>query len=90
MLLFHQEYWSVLAEFKQEGGKQSLHRQAMRVDKKDQMEYLTSKAAVDPLDDEQRADYSIDKIKRGERRRKPICAFYYQHPAARSFSQAGI
>ncbi len=71
-----QEYWSVLADFKQEGGKQVYTAKLMRVGDKEQNGVLTSKSVVDPLiDDLKSAQYSIDKIKRGERKRKPFAPF---------------
>jgi DNA topoisomerase I len=71
-----QEYWSVLADFKQEGGKQVYTAKLLRVDNNELNGVLTSKAAVDPLiADLKSAGYSIEKIKRGERKRKPFAPF---------------
>jgi DNA topoisomerase-1 len=71
-----QEYWSVLADFKQDGGKQSYTAKLMRIDNEDQTDTLTSKAVVDPLlEDIHHAEYTISKIKRGERKRKPWAPF---------------
>ncbi len=71
-----QEYWSVLADFIQEGGKQVYTAKLMRIDNEDQNGKLTSKLIVDPmLEDIRQAVYQISKIKRGERKRKPSAPF---------------
>lgn len=71
-----QEYWSILADFRQDGGRQLYTAKLMRIDNEDQIGLLTSKAVVDPLlDDIQHAAYTITKIKRGERKRKPSAPF---------------
>jgi DNA topoisomerase I len=71
-----QEYWSVLADFKQEGGKQVYTAKLLRVDNSELNGVLTNKAAVDPLiADLKSVGYTIEKIKRGERKRKPFAPF---------------
>ncbi len=71
-----QEYWSVDAEFKQEGSKQFYTARLIKVDGKDQQNELTEKSLVDPLiSDLEKASYQIAKIKNTERRRKPSAPF---------------
>ncbi len=68
------EYWSIAAEFKPEGGKQSFIAKLAKIDEKDFE--LGSEDVVKPiLEDMQKAKYSINRIKRGERRRKPSAPF---------------
>ncbi len=68
------EYWSIAAEFKPEGGKQSFIAKLAKIDEKDFE--LGSEDVVKPiLDDIEKAAYSISRIKRGERRRKPSAPF---------------
>jgi DNA topoisomerase I len=69
-----QEYWTIEAELKPEGGKQSFVAKLSKIDDKD-VEF-DSEADVRPvLDDMEKATYEISKIKRGERRRKPAAPF---------------
>jgi DNA topoisomerase-1 len=69
-----QEYWSIGAEFKPEGGKQSFIAKLAKIDEKEPE--LTSEVVVRPiLEDMERAAYSITRIKRGERRRRPSAPF---------------
>jgi DNA topoisomerase-1 len=71
-----QEYWTVSAEFHQEGGNQNYTARLARIDNQDKSAELTSKAVVDPLlVDMEKASYQISKIKRGERKRKPSAPF---------------
>ncbi len=68
------EYWTIGAEFKPEGLKQSFIAKLARMD--DQEVPLSDEASVRPiLADMETAVYSITKIKRGERRRKPSAPF---------------
>ena len=68
------EYWSIHAEFKPEGIKQSFLAKLMKVDEKD-IE-LPNEDTVKPiLIDMEKAAYEITKVKRGERRRRPSAPF---------------
>lgn len=68
------EYWSIHGEFKAEKLKSSFIAKLMKID--DQEPELSVKDAVDPvLMDMERADYAISKIKRGEKRQKPLAPF---------------
>ncbi len=68
------EYWSIGAEFQPEGLKQSFLTKLARID--DVEPELPNEEAVKPiLVDMEKAAYSITKIKRGERRRKPYAPF---------------
>ena len=68
------EYWSIHGEFKPEGLKSNFIAKLARVDEKEPE--LSSKEIVDPiLIDMETAAYSITKVKRGERRRKPSAPF---------------
>ncbi len=71
-----QEYWTVAAELKAQGGKAKSHfiAKLSKIDEKDFE--LKSEADVKPvLDDMEKAAYTVSKIKRGERRRKPSAPF---------------
>lgn len=71
-----QEYWSILGDFRQEGGKQNYTAKLVRIDTNENTDALTSKADVDPLlGDLKAAAYTIARIKRGERKRKPSAPF---------------
>jgi DNA topoisomerase-1 len=68
------EYWSIHGEFKPEKLKSNFIAKLARIDDKDPE--LTHKEVVDPiLIDMETAAYSITKVKRGERRRKPLPPF---------------
>ncbi len=68
------EYWSIAAELRPEGIKESFIAKLARVDGEEPV--LKSKADVDPLlASMEHAAYSITRIKRGERRRKPSPPF---------------
>jgi len=68
------EYWSIHGEFKPEGLKASFLAKLARVD--DAEPAMPNQAAVQPLlEDMETAAYSITKVKRGERRRKPSAPF---------------
>jgi DNA topoisomerase-1 len=68
------EYWSIHAEFKHGGAKSSFLAKLAKVDDKEPE--LPSEEAVKPiLVDMKTAAYSVTKVKRGERRRKPSGPF---------------
>jgi DNA topoisomerase I len=68
------EYWSIHGEFKPHGLKSSFLAKLARID--DQEPELSNEEAVKPiLIDMETAAYSITKVKRGERRRKPSAPF---------------
>jgi DNA topoisomerase I len=68
------EYWSIHAEFKPEKLKSSFIAKLVRVDDKEPE--LPDEAAVKPLLlDLETASFSTTKVKRGERRRKPLGPF---------------
>ena len=68
------EYWSIGAEFKPEGLRQTFITKLARID--DAEPELTHEESVKPiLVNMETAAYSITKIKRGERRRKPYAPF---------------
>ncbi len=69
-----QEYWTIMAELKPEGGKVSFQAKLSRID--DQEPALDSESVVSPIvADMEQAAYAISKIKRSERRRKPAAPF---------------
>jgi DNA topoisomerase-1 len=69
-----EEYWSIAAELRPEGIKETFIARLAKVD--DQEPVLGSQADTRPLLDEmEKADYTITKVKRGERRRKPSAPF---------------
>lgn len=68
------EYWSIGAEFRPDGIKQSYLSKLARID--DLEPQLGSEDVVQPiLDDIQVAEYVISKLKKGERRRNPNAPF---------------
>ncbi|MBI5942842.1 MAG: type I DNA topoisomerase [Chloroflexi bacterium] len=68
------EYWSIHGEFKHGSLKSSFLAKLARVDDKDPE--LNNEAVVKPiLFDMETAAYSVTKVKRGERRRKPSAPF---------------
>ena len=68
------EYWSIHGEFKPEGLKSSFLAKLARID--DQEPVLSNEETVKPiLIDMETAAYSVTKVKRGERRRKPSAPF---------------
>ena len=68
------EYWSIHAELKPEGLTSTFIAKLAKIDEKDSE--LPNEEAVKPiLVDMETAEYSITKIKRGERRRKPSAPF---------------
>ncbi len=71
-----EEYWTLEAELKPEGGKSKAAYLAKlaKIDEKDFA--LTSESQVTPLlADLQKAAYTVSRVKRGERRRKPSSPF---------------
>ncbi len=69
-----QEYWTIAAEFRPEGSKDTFVARLARIDDKDPE--LANEDAVRPiLADMQKGQYVLTKIKRGERRRKPSAPF---------------
>ncbi|MCS6994455.1 MAG: type I DNA topoisomerase [Anaerolineales bacterium] len=71
-----QEYWTIEAEFRPEGGKPKSVYTAKLAKINDQDFELTSESQVKPLlEDLERAVYTVTRIKRGERRRKPSAPF---------------
>ncbi len=68
------EYWSIHGEFKHGNPKSAFLAKLARIDNKDPE--LTTEAVVRPiLIDMETAAYSVTKVKRGERRRKPSAPF---------------
>ncbi len=68
------EYWSIHGEFKHGNPKSAFLAKLARIDNKDPE--LTTEAVVKPiLIDMETAAYSVTKVKRGERRRKPSAPF---------------
>jgi DNA topoisomerase-1 len=68
------EYWTIGAEFKPEGLKQTFLTKLARIDDKEPE--LGSEEVVKPiLVDMETAAYAITKVKRGERRRRPSAPF---------------
>jgi DNA topoisomerase-1 len=68
------EYWTIGAEFKPEGLRQSFITKLARIDDKEPE--LPNEETVKPiLVDMEQAAYVVSKIKRGERRRKPYAPF---------------
>ncbi len=68
------EYWSIGAEFRPEGEKQTFLTKLVKVDEKDPE--LGNEETVKPiLVDMEKADYLVTRVKRGERRRKPSAPF---------------
>ncbi|MBI1794880.1 MAG: type I DNA topoisomerase [Chloroflexi bacterium] len=68
------EYWTIGAEFKPEGIKSAFITKLARIDDKEPE--LPDEATVKPiLIDLETAAFAITKVKRGERRRKPLAPF---------------
>jgi DNA topoisomerase-1 len=68
------EYWTIGAELRPEGEKQTFLTKLAKVDEKDPE--LPSEAVVKPiLADMETAAYVVTRVKRGERRRKPSAPF---------------
>ena len=68
------EYWTIAAEFRPQGVKETFIAKLAKIDAKDPQ--LGNEAEVKPiLADMETAAYLISKIKRGERRRSPSAPF---------------
>ena len=68
------EYWSIHAEFQPDGLKSTFTAKLARID--DQEPELSNEEVVKPvLVDMETAAYTVTKVKRGERRRKPSAPF---------------
>jgi len=68
------EYWSIHGEFKHDSVKSAFLAKLARIDDKEPG--LTTEAVVKPiLVDMETAKYAVTKVKRGERRRKPLGPF---------------
>ncbi len=68
------EYWSIGAELRPQGEKQTFITKLVKIDDKDPE--LGSEEIVKPiLVDMEQADYVVTRVKRGERRRKPSAPF---------------
>jgi len=68
------EYWTIGAELRQLGSKTSYTAKLVRIDESEPS--LTNEETVRPiLEDMEKAEYVITRIKRGERRRKPSAPF---------------
>lgn len=71
-----QEYWTIAAEFKHHGAKakSAFIAKLFRIDDKD-FELKTNADVLPILADLEKAAYSVTKVKRGERKRKPAAPF---------------
>jgi DNA topoisomerase I len=68
------EYWSIAAELRPEGQKQTFITKLVRVDNKEPV--LGNEETVKPmLLDMEKTPYVVTKVKQGERRRKPLAPF---------------
>ena len=68
------EYWSIGAELRPQGQKQTFITKLAKIDDKDPE--LGKEEIVKPiLVDMEKTDYSVSRVKRGERRRKPSAPF---------------
>ena len=68
------EYWSIGAELRPHGQKQTFITKLAKIDDKDPE--LGKEEIVKPiLVDMEKTDYSVSRVKRGERRRKPSAPF---------------
>lgn len=64
------EYWTIEGEFRPEGSKDGFMAKLFRINGEEPA--LESEAGVKPiLEDMEKAEYAISKVKRGERRRNP-------------------
>ena len=68
------EYWTIGAEFRPEGGKQSYLAKLARINDLDP-EFKIETDVKPHLVELKNADYTITRIKRGERRRNPTAPF---------------
>jgi len=68
------EYWTIAAEFRPEGSKDTFIAKLARIDGEEPA--LGSESNVQPvLEDMESASYVVSKLKRGERKRKPSAPF---------------
>ncbi len=68
------EYWTIDAEFRPQGLKESFHSKLVKINGEDPI--LANEASVLPVVEQIRqGEFEITKIKRGERRRKPAPPF---------------
>jgi DNA topoisomerase I len=68
------EYWSIQAELRPQGQKQTFFTKLAKIDEKDPE--LGKEEIVKPiLIDMEKTPYSVSRVKRGERRRKPSAPF---------------
>ena len=68
------EYWSIEAELRAHGQKQTFLTKLAKIDEKDPE--LGKEETVKPiLADMEKTEYSVSRVKRGERRRKPSAPF---------------
>jgi DNA topoisomerase-1 len=68
------EYWTIGAEFRPDGGKQSYIAKLAKINDLDP-EFKNETDVKPHLDELEKADYTITRIKRGERRRNPAAPF---------------
>jgi DNA topoisomerase-1 len=68
------EYWSIHAEFKPDGLTSTFIAKLAKIDDKD-IELPNEEAVKPILVDMETAAYSVTKVKRGERKRKPLAPF---------------
>ncbi len=83
------EYWSIEAEFHPEVSKNAFTARLVRVDDKES-EFGNEGDVRPVVEDMERAAYAVNKIKRGERRRKPACSIHHQHTAAGSLAPSRL
>ena len=68
------EYWTIGAEFRPQGEKQTFLTKLAKIDEKDPE--LGKEEIVNPiLVEMEKTDYMVSRVKRGERRRKPLAPF---------------
>jgi DNA topoisomerase I len=68
------EYWTIEAELKPEGVNQTFRARLVRLDDKDP-ELPNEEVVHGLLEDMEKAPYTVSRVKRGERRRKPSAPF---------------
>jgi DNA topoisomerase-1 len=69
-----EEYWTVEAEFRPEGGRSNFVARLARID--DQEPVLDTEETVRPIaEDMETAAYTVSRMKRSERRRRPAAPF---------------
>jgi DNA topoisomerase-1 len=68
------EYWTIAAEFRPDGIEDTFIAKLARIDGEEPV--LGSESEVHPiLEDMEKASYTVSKVKRGERKRKPAAPF---------------